>query len=186
MEAVFFILVGGALFSQSWNLLGLLAEGRSLGFLLGLLALVSLAALVIDPMILQSELHHSHWVTNNAVFKSLILLWAVYLLASGAQNFLDLEERSVGLFAGFVSVISILTFLYFVTRFAPEANKYGEAIWLSMSVATFILAINAGLTFFHQAIPFHVIRLVSGWSLLVGGSILGLIGILIGIGTISL
>ena len=29
MEAVFFILVGGALFSQSWNLLGLLAEGST-------------------------------------------------------------------------------------------------------------------------------------------------------------
>ena len=186
MEAVFFILVGGALFSQSWNLLGLLAEGRSLGLLVGILALASLIALVIDPMLLESELHHSHWETNNIVFKSIIVLWAVYLLAAGAQNFLDLEERAVGLFAGFVSVISILAFLYFVTRFAPEANKYGEAVWLSLSVATLILAVNAGLTFFHQAIPFHVIRLVSGWFLLVGGSILGLVGVLVGIGTIGL
>ena len=105
MEAVFFILVGGALFSQSWNLLGLLAEGRSLGLLIGSLALMSLIALIIDPMVIESELHNSHWVTNNAVFKALIILWSVYILAAGAQHFLDLEERAVGLFAGFVSVI---------------------------------------------------------------------------------
>ena len=124
MEAVFFILVGGALFSQSWNLLGLLAEGRSLGLLIGSLALMSLIALIIDPMVIESELHNSHWVTNNAVFKALIILWSVYILAAGAQHFLDLEERAVGLFAGFVSVISIVAFLYFVVRFAPETNKY--------------------------------------------------------------
>ena len=186
MEAVFFILVGGALFSQSWNLLGLLAEARSLGILVAGLALMSLIALIIDPMVLESELHHSHWVTNNAVFKGIIILWAVYLLATGAQNFLDLEDRSIGLFAGFVSIISLVAFLYFVVRLAPETNKYGEAVWLSVSVATLILAINAGLSFFHQAIPFHVIRLVSGWFLLVGGIILGLVGILVGVGTISL
>ena len=186
MEAVFFILVGGALFSQSWNLLGLLAEGRSLGVLVVGLALMSLIALIIDPMVIESEIHHSHWVTNNAVFKGIIILWAVYLLAAGAQNFLDLEERSVGLFAGFVSIISLVAFLYFVVRLAPETNKYGEAVWLSISVGTLILAINAGLSFFHQAIPFHVIRLVSGWFLLVGGLILGLVGILVGVGTISL
>ena len=54
MEAVFFILVGGALFSQSWNLLGLLAEARSLGILVAGLALMSLIALIIDPMVLES------------------------------------------------------------------------------------------------------------------------------------
>ena len=186
MEAVFFILVGGALFSQSWNLLGLLAEGRSMGLLIGSLALMSLIALIIDPMVIESELHNSHWVTNNAVFKALIILWSVYLLAAGAQHFLDLEERAVGLFAGFVSVISIVAFLYFVVRLSPETNKYGEAVWLSISVGTLILAINAGLSFFHQAIPFHVIRLVSGWFLLVGGVILGVVGILMGLGTIGL
>jgi hypothetical protein len=186
MEAVFFILIGGALFSQSWNQLGLLAEGRSLGILVCALALMSLISLVIDPMLLQPEIHHSHWVTNNGVFKGIIILWAVYLLASGTQNFLDLEERAVGLFAGFVSIITLVSFLYFLIRFAPETNKYGEAVWLSMSVGTLILAINAGLSFFHIAIPFHVMRLVSGWFLLVGGVILGIIGILVGIGTISL
>ena len=186
MEAVFFILGGGALFSEAWNLLGLLAEGRSLGLLIGSLALMSLIALIIDPMVIESELHNSHWVTNNAVFKALIILWSVYILAAGAQHFLDLEERAVGLFAGFVSVISIVAFLYFVVRFAPETNKYGEAVWLSISVGTLILAINAGVSFFHQAIPFHVIRLVSGWFLLVGGVILGVVGILMGLGTIGL
>ncbi|MAO89310.1 MAG: hypothetical protein CL880_02090 [Dehalococcoidia bacterium] len=186
MEAVFFILVGGALFSQSWNLLGLLAEGRSLGILVCALALMSLIALIIDPMVIESEIHHSHWVNNNVVFKGMIILWAVYLLGSGTQNFFDLEERAVGFFSGFVSIISLVSFLYFVMRLAPETNKYGEAVWLSLSVGTLILAINAGLSFFHQAIPFHVIRLVSGWFLLVGGVILGIIGILLGVGTISL
>lgn len=186
MEAVFFVLVGGALFSQSWNLLGLLSEGRSLGILVAGLALMALIALILDPMIIQSELHHSHWATNTIVFKGIIILWAVYLLASGAQNFLDLEERSIGLFAGFVSIISLVALLYFVSRLAPEANKYGEAVWLTISVSMLILTVNAALAFFHQAVPFHVIRLVSGWFLLIGGSILGIVGILIGIGAISL
>ena len=83
MEAVFFILVGGALFSQSWNLLGLLAEGRSLGLLIGSLALMSLIALIIDPMVIESELHNSHWVTNNAVFKALIILTLIMVSGLG-------------------------------------------------------------------------------------------------------
>jgi hypothetical protein len=55
----------------------------------------------------------------------------------------------------------------------------GDGPWLTMAVSTLILAFTSGMIFFHQAIPFQAIRLVAGWFLLIGGSALGVFGLLI-------
>lgn len=177
MEAAFLVLIGGALFAQSWNHLGLFAEGRGMGIVVGGLGLVSLVALVMDPMLIQGAATEASVLSNMTVMKGLILLWAVFVVAMAAQSYLDLEERAVGFFAGFVAIVSVIGLVYFV---AEMADGYGgDGPWLTMAASTLILAITSGIVFFHQAIPFQAIRLVAGWFLLVGGSALGVLGLLV-------
>ena len=107
----------------------------------------------------------------------------MYALAVAAQGFLDLEERAVGFYAGFVAVASLIAMVYFATEME---SGYGDGPWLTMSAATLILAINAGIVFFHQAIPFPSIRLVAGWFLLLGGGAVGVLGALIATTVIQL
>jgi hypothetical protein len=178
MEAAFLVLIGGALFAQSWNHLGLFAEGRGMGIVVGGLGLVALVALVMDPMLIQGKtLAPAEALANLTIMKGLILLWSVFIVAMAAQSFLDLEERAVGFFAGFVAIVSVIALVYFVVEMT---NGYGgDGPWLTMGAATLILAMTSGIVFFHQAIPFQAIRLVAGWFLLIGGSALGMFGLLI-------
>ena len=177
MEAAFLVLVGGVLFVQSWNHLGLLAEGRGMGAIVAGLGMISLVALVMTPMVIEGGAGERDVLSNATVLKGLILLWAVYAIAVGAEGFFDLEERAVGFYAGFLCFLSVIGLIYFATEMS---SGYGDGPWLAMSAATLILAVNAGIVFFHQAIPFHAIRLVAGWFLLVGGVALAVLGSLIG------
>ena len=52
MEALFLVLIGAALFSHSWSLLGLYHEGRTMVLYVGLLVLVALIALMLPTMLL--------------------------------------------------------------------------------------------------------------------------------------
>ncbi len=177
MEAAFLVLIGGALFSQSWNHLGLFAEGRGMGVVVGGLGLVSLVSLVMTPMLLEGGVTEAGVTPNLTMMKSLILVWSVFAVAMAAQGFLDLEERAVGFLAGFVAIVSVIALVYFA---AEMTNGYGgDGPWLTMAASTLILAITSGIVFFHQAIPFQAIRLVAGWFLLIGGSALGVLGLLI-------
>ena len=46
MEAIFFLLIGAALFSQSWYVLGLYSEGRTVGLIVGGLGLLRLGTIM--------------------------------------------------------------------------------------------------------------------------------------------
>ena len=54
---------------------------------------------------------------------------------------------------------------------------YGETPWLAFSVSTFVLTIISALSFFYFAFSYGVLRLVSGWSALLGGILVGIVGI---------
>ena len=177
MEAAFLVLIGGALFAQSWNLLGLFSEGRSMGVVVGGLGLVSLVALVMTPVVLEGSSAEADVLANMTVMKGLILLWAVYAVAVAAQGFMDLEERAVGFYAGFLCVVTVIGLIYFAVELS---SGYGDGPWLVMAASALILSINAGMVFFHQAIPFPAIRQVTGWFLLLGGGAVAVLGVLLG------
>ena len=183
MEAAFLVLIGGALFAQSWNHLGLFSEGRSMGVVVAGLGLLSLVGLVMTPMLLEGRSTEADVLTNITMMKALILVWAVYAVAVAAQAYLDLEERAVGFYAGFLCVFNVFALIYFA---AEMSSGYGDGPWLTMSAATLILAINAGLIFFHQAIPFQAIRLVTGWFLLIGGAAVAVLGSLVATSVIQI
>ena len=179
MEGIFFILVGAALFTQSWYVLGLYSEGRTMGVLMGALGLMmlgtvmfgaSFAAVLLtgDPDIEDMAAKAADAVATMTVFKGLVVVWAVYAIGAGAQGLWELEDRAVGFYSGFVAVVSLVAFLYFAINLQ---GTYTDAVWLIISGATLALAILAAITFFYLAFQWIVLRLVTGWFILLGSSV---------------
>ena len=184
MEGLALILIGGALFAQSWNFLGLYSDGRMVGTFTAALGLAALLTLVMDPMALigdnvdlmkklGGDARDANALAELTVMKMLIITWAGYAVGVGAQSIWDYEERAIGLYSGFLTIGTAIAFLFFaITLAAP----YGEAVWIALSAATLMLSVMAGLVFFYLAVPFNVLRPVAGWFLLIGSLVVSLIG----------
>ena len=187
MEAIILILIGAAIFSQSWYILGMYTEGRTMGVVMGALGVVTLATVAFDgasfaPMLLTSDGTKStivdalEVVASNNVMKTIIVVWGVYAIGVAAHSIWDLEERAVGFYAAIVAGISLVATLYF---FIELEDRYGDGVWLSLSFASLILTMLSGLMFFYLAVPFQILRLLAGWAMMIGGGGVALIGALI-------
>ena len=174
MEAVFFVLIGAALFSSSWNLLGLYSDGRTMGLFTGALGLGSLIALSFAPMVFLGGDADANVLAEVNITKMLIVAWAAYAIGISAQGLWDFDERAIGFYSAILTAITAVAFFYFA---ANLGRAYGEAAALAVSAATLILSVLAGMMFFYLAIPFNVLRLVAGWFLLVGSVVLTAIGL---------
>jgi hypothetical protein len=176
MEGLALILIGGALFAQSWNFLGLYSDGRTVGAIVGALGLAALLTLVLAPMVLiggnealmtelKGNIDKANPLAELTVMRMLIILWAAYAIGVGTQSIWDYEERAIGLYSAFLSAGTAVAFFYFATQLF---NAYGDAVAIGLSAATLVLSVVAGMVFFYLTVPFTVLRLVSGWFLLVG------------------
>ena len=184
MEGLALILIGGALFAQSWNFLGLYTDGRTVGAFVGVLGLAALITLVLDPMVLigdnlelmeklGGDVKDANPLAELMVMKMLIIMWAAYAIGVGAQGIWDYEERAIGLYSGFLTAGSAVALFYFATQLV---DAYGDAVTIGLSAATLVLSILAGMVFFYLTMPFGVLRLVAGWFLLVGSIAVSIIG----------
>ncbi len=187
MEAIFLVLIGAAIFSHSWFVLGMYTEGRTMGVLTGALGVVALATVIFDPatfapMLLTADgekaevVKDLEVVASNNVMKSLIVVWGVYAIGVAAHGIWDYEERAIGFFGGILAAVSLVATIYF---FVELADRYGDAVWLALSGSSLIMTLLAGLLAFYLATPFQVLRLLTGWSLMIGGGAIALIGVLI-------
>ena len=188
MEGLFLILVGTALFSQSWHLLGLYSEGRTVGVFVGGLGLVMLGTFMlgtsIEPMLLTETgkkvgdaakvVSQADVNASVAVLTALVVAWAIYALAVGAQGLWDFEERSIGFYSAILAAVSLVAFIYFA---GEMERRYGDDVMLALAGATLVLTVLAGLMFFYLAFGFNVLRLVAGWFLLIGGGVVAAIGL---------
>jgi hypothetical protein len=178
MEAVFLILVGAALFSQSWYLRGMYSDGRTVAVFVGGLGILSFLALVLDPMLLtgsgKKTISAANHLAEITVMKVLILVWAMYCVGVAAQALWDFEERAVAFFSLIVAVVTAASFFYFAGVLDP---RYGENIWVAISAATLLLTIMSSLVFFALGFTFTVMRSVALWSLLLAGGTVGVIGL---------
>ena len=188
MEGLFLILVGTALFSQSWHLLGLYSEGRTVGVFVGGLGLVMLGTFMlgtsIEPMLINETgkkvgdaakvVSQADVNASVAVLTALVVAWAIYALAVGAQGLWDFEERSIGFYSAILAAVSLVAFIYFA---GEMERRYGDDVMLALAGATLVLTVLAGLMFFYLAFGFNVLRLVAGWFLLIGGGVVAAIGL---------
>ena len=133
--------------------------------------LVAVSASLYEPMLLSSSADRA---TEAMVMKVVIVSWGIYAIVAGAQYLWDFDERANGFYSGFIAVATFCCMLYFVILLK---DRYGEQTWLALSGATLILSLIAGINFFHKATEYSVMRLVCGWSMLLGGSAVSLIGL---------
>ena len=170
MEGIFLILIAGALFSQSWYVLGLYSEGRTMGIFVGGLGLLSLATIMFTPTLLTG----ADQLAEITLYKSVILVWAIYTVGVAAHGLFDLDERAIGFYSAFLAVASLVPFILYVSVLR---DRYYESLWLGVSASMAVLAVLATIMFFYLSFQFSVLRLVAGWFLLVGSTIVGLIGL---------
>ena len=173
MEGVAFILIGGALFSQSWHVLGLYADGRTSGLFTAALAVMALLAIRMTPMLFTGGAD-SNVLAETTILELLIIFWAVYGIGVGAQVLWDFDERAIGFVGVIVTAVSTTALFYYLFTLA---DPYGTSVMLAMSGAGLILTIVGGLVFFYLAFPFLVLRLVTGWFMLAGSVVIMAIGI---------
>ena len=176
MEGLALILIGAALFSHSWYLLGVYPEGRTMGVFTAALGLAALITLTMAPMVLTGEGKGADLLAETTIMKGLIILWAGYAVAVGAHGLWELDDRAIGFYSAFLAIASLIALLYFAVELR---DTYGDGVWLGLSGAAVILSGLAGMLFFYLAIPFSGLRAVTAWFLLIGSVAVSAIGLAI-------
>ena len=88
MEGVAFILIGVALFSHSWSLLGFYADARTLGITMaGVATALVVALFVFEPQFLGSiGGSQSMRAAETDLLQILIISWAIYAVKSHRRH----------------------------------------------------------------------------------------------------
>ena len=171
MEGAALIFIGAVLFSQSWNLLELYPDGRTMGIYAAGFGLAVLMTLTFTPMVLIGldvdglVARDANTLAETTIMKGLIILWAGYGIGIGLQGLFDLDDRAIGFYSGFLAIATLVSFLYYVVELE---SSYGPDVWLALSGASLILSVLAGTIFFYLAVPFSGLRQVAAWFILVG------------------
>ena len=171
MEMAFLFILPAALWAHAWQMLGRYGSPRSLGVVgagVGII-LLALVALWRDAAII---------VGSDNALSALVLTWAIYggLLAAIAMRGYD--QRTLGYYGLFLALVSVVFVLYYFlgdavlsTQDASPTGFLGQGLGVIsyiMGAYAAILAVLGGLLFLHLAIPIRALRLVAGWSFLLG------------------
>ena len=186
MESTVLVLIGAVLFCQSWHVLDTGADRRSWGAIVGLLGLMALAVVAFDGAFLPSLLttdgagdaliHPLAVTAANNLINAVIVVWGIYAVAVAVNMLFDVDDRAVGLYTAVVTGVTLVAFIYFIIELR---DRYGEAVWIGLWLSMLVLALLGCLVFVYQALRFRILQAVVGWSMLVGGSGVALIGALI-------
>ena len=184
MEGIFFILIGAALFTQSWYTLGLYSEGRTMGVLVGGLGLLALGTFMLGGameatlLVVNDRVDEAKVLQETTVLNALIMVWVGYTFGVAAHGLWEFEDRAIGFYSGFVAIVSLIAFLYFAIELRTD---YSDAVWLTMAAAPAVLTLLAAISFFYLAWQWMVLRLVTGWFMLLGsGAVVGIGLVMIG------
>jgi hypothetical protein len=184
MEGIFFILIGAALFTQSWYILGLYSEGRTMGVLVGGLGVLALGTFMLGgamdaTLLLDNDKADAKQVLQETTaLKALMMVWVAYTFGVAAHGLWEFEDRAIGFYSGLVAVVSLIVFLFFAIELR---TIYSDAVWLTMAAAPLVLTLLAAISFFYLAWQWMVLRLVTGWFMLLGsGAVVGIGLVMIG------
>ena len=171
MEMAFLFILPAALWAHAWQMLGRYGSPRSLGVVgtgVGII-LLALVAMWRDSAII---------IGSDNALSALVLAWAVYggLLAAVAMRGYD--QRTLGYYGLFLALVSVVFVLYYFlgdavlsSQDASPTGFLGQGLGVIsyiMGAYAAILAVLGGLLFLHLAIPIRGLRLVAGWSFLLG------------------
>ena len=177
MEGIFLLLIGAALFSQSWYVLGLYSEGRTMGIVVGGLGILALGSVFLQPVLLNNVGDGAGNLVELTVIKALIVTWSLYAITVAAHGLWDFDERAIGFYCAVLVVATVMTFIYYSSPALGDlVDRYNESVWLTLSAATLALSVLAGMMFFTLGVPFQGLRAVAGWFALLGGAVIAFIG----------
>ena len=173
MEPLFLLLVAVLLFTQSWYLLGLYADPRTVGVVAAALALGLLAVAIgqVDPVVIGATA-----VPLTAAMQGVAVLWAVYAVGLAGHALWGFEDRALGLHS---LVLWVATLALGALPWLFGEDEISTIAALLVTVASIILAVLVALLFFHITFRIHRMKAVTGWSLVVGSTMVGLLGIAI-------
>lgn len=176
MEGIALILIGTAIFTHSWYLLGLYADGRTVGVIMASLAVGLVLSLFTFDMQFLGSLSDKTALNGGetASLKSIIIIWAVYAAAVAAHGLWDMEERATGFYSVLLTVSSIVFLLFFLQLWVSDNDV---VVALPLVIVSAMTAIVGGLLFFCLAIPFLALRAVSGWAMLIQSIVIAAIGL---------
>ena len=148
-----------------------------MGVFVGGLGMLSLITLTMTPTLLTGEPAKSDVLTETTVFRTLIVIWALYCGGVAVTGIFDFEERAIGFYSVFQAAATVVPFLYYAIELEPS-SVYADSVWLGLSGATLVLSILASIVFFYLSFQFNVLRLVAGWFLLIGSAVVATVGLL--------
>ena len=171
MELVFLLVLPATLWAQSWYFLDLYNDTKTLG-IMAAAAAVLLGGLLIFTggsfTSLVGALPEAGVADVGAVLSTFIALWVIYLAMLAGVHLGGFDERTLGLYSLFLSVVSIVYTVYF---FAGGEILGGDQVAYLMhwplAIVSAMLAVFSLLVFFHLAPPYPRLRYVTGWYTLV-------------------
>lgn len=176
MEGLVLALIGAALFSHSWFLLGLYAEARTVGFIMALIGIALLFTLSFDPQILGAHGNPIEVLGDLTVMKMLVLFWAIYAGVVGAHGVWEYEDRAIGLYCVPLTAVNAISVFYFAS---VMFGRFSGSAAIAYTFAAVLLTIISAVLFVNLAIPLRGIRQVTGWFMLVGSIVVMTIGLVL-------
>ena len=165
MEGIALILIGTAIFSHSWYLLGLYADSRTVGVIMAALGLGLLVSLfTFQPQFLGSLGGNSVINLGEVLsLKTVMLVWGIYAGVVAAHCLWDMEERALGFFSVLLTVAGVVFLLFFLQLWI---NSSADVVLLLVTTSA-MFTIIGGLLFFYMVFPFPSLRGVSAWAMLI-------------------
>ena len=171
MELAFLFILPAALWAHSWHMIGGFGNQRALG-VVGAAVGIALLALVMtwqDSVIITG---------SGAALSALVLSWAVYGALLAAVGMRGYDQRTLGYYGLFLTLVSVVFVLYYLlgdamlsTQDVSPTGFLGSGVGVIsyvMGAYAAILAVVGGMLFLHLAIPLRGMRALAGWALFAG------------------
>lgn len=169
MELVFLMVLPATLWAQSWYFLDLYNNTKTLGIMAAAAAVVLGGLVVFSGGGFTSLVGGPPEVADvGAVVSTFIALWAIYLVMLAGVHLGGFDERTLGLYSLFLSVVSILYTVYFFAGGEILGGaQVGYLMHWPLAIVSAMLAVFSLLVFFHLAPPYPRLRYITGWYTLV-------------------
>ncbi|MCE2405287.1 MAG: hypothetical protein J4F43_09050 [Dehalococcoidia bacterium] len=178
MDLIFLLAISGALWVQSWYLLGFYPNPRTLGVMAAGVAIV-LLAVVIFPVapIVQTPAPgvNEFFVDVPTALSAFILMWVVYEAMVAGVYLWGLDTRSLGFYSLILWIGSGVFAVYMFLGGEVLGSGVVEPVSWLLGTAGILLGIQSALLFFYLALqpagagepPASTMRTVTGWFYLV-------------------
>ena len=175
MELIFLLVLPAALWAQSWYFLGLYTNPRTLGIIAGTVAITLMGMVIFGSSTAE--------VGNTTALYAFVLVWAIYAALVAAVALWGFDERTLGFYALFLWVVSLIYVgYYFLGGEVLASGGTTGLVSAIMGIVALLLTVVAALIFFYLGPPFARMRQAAGWFELVLSIIIAVLGGLVVLG----